>query len=295
MAGVTARDIEFAELHDCFTIAEIIATEDLGFVPRGHGGPYVLEGRTCLNGERPVNASGGLSPRAIRWARPASGQICDVVTQIRGEAGELQVAAAFAWAGGEPGRLGRDGRGDDPGGRMKTGTVYTETVVHVAPEQFPADAPYQLAIVTLRKAAAGARCGSRVTRGADRRCGRVRGRTQRHPVLSKTALKIFLYLHRQAARRARQCHGGGVHQALHPLRHLRDARDSSRPFRPVGRNILQLSKSCSIRRAAPWIRAVNGAVRPRSGVYHRRSGRLAGGVEASGGSSAALSTAHHAA
>src|SRR5271169_3617292 len=45
MAGVTARDIQFAEVHDCFTIAEIIATEDLGFVAKGQGGPYALEGR----------------------------------------------------------------------------------------------------------------------------------------------------------------------------------------------------------------------------------------------------------
>ena len=42
------QDIEFAEVHDCFTIAEIIATEDLGFVKKGEGGPYALEGRTGL-------------------------------------------------------------------------------------------------------------------------------------------------------------------------------------------------------------------------------------------------------
>src|SRR5208282_1235423 len=52
MAGVKAADIQFAEVHDCFTIAEIIAIEDLGFVPKGEGGPYTLEGRTCLRGER---------------------------------------------------------------------------------------------------------------------------------------------------------------------------------------------------------------------------------------------------
>src|ERR1700680_2391889 len=52
MAGVTPKDIQFAELHDCFTIAEILATEDLGFVKKGEGGPYALAGRTCLRGER---------------------------------------------------------------------------------------------------------------------------------------------------------------------------------------------------------------------------------------------------
>ncbi|HEX5431538.1 MAG TPA: beta-ketoacyl synthase N-terminal-like domain-containing protein, partial [Bryobacteraceae bacterium] len=51
MAGVSAQDIEFAELHDCFTIAEIVATEDLGWVKPGEGGPYALSGRTCLHGE----------------------------------------------------------------------------------------------------------------------------------------------------------------------------------------------------------------------------------------------------
>jgi acetyl-CoA C-acetyltransferase len=92
MAGITAGDIEFAELHDCFTIAEIIATEDLGFTPKGHGGPYVLEGRTCLKGERPVNPSGGLKSKGHPVGATGAGQICDVVSQIRGEAGEVQVA-----------------------------------------------------------------------------------------------------------------------------------------------------------------------------------------------------------
>jgi acetyl-CoA C-acetyltransferase len=92
MAGVTARDIQFAELHDCFTIAEIIAMEDLGFVPPGEGGPYALAGRTCLNGELPVNASGGLKAKGHPVGATGAGQICDIVTQIRGEAGELQLA-----------------------------------------------------------------------------------------------------------------------------------------------------------------------------------------------------------
>jgi acetyl-CoA C-acetyltransferase len=92
MAGVTAADIQFAELHDCFTIAEIIATEDLGFVKKGEGGPYALEGRTCVGGERPVNASGGLKAKGHPVGATGVGQVCDVVMQIRGEAGELQVA-----------------------------------------------------------------------------------------------------------------------------------------------------------------------------------------------------------
>src|SRR5579859_8084063 len=54
MAGVKPLDIQFAEVHDCFTIAEIVAIEDLGFVAKGEGGPYTLAGGTCIQGERPV-------------------------------------------------------------------------------------------------------------------------------------------------------------------------------------------------------------------------------------------------
>jgi acetyl-CoA C-acetyltransferase len=92
MAGVTPRDIEFAELHDCFTIAEIMATEDLGWVEKGQGGPYALEGRTCLHGERPVNPSGGLKAKGHPVGATGVGQICDVAIEIRGQAGALQVA-----------------------------------------------------------------------------------------------------------------------------------------------------------------------------------------------------------
>ncbi len=91
MAGVTAGDIQFAEVHDCFTIAEILAYEDLGFVSKGEGGPYAQSGATCLRGERPVNASGGLKAKGHPVGATGVAQICDVALQIRGEAGELQV------------------------------------------------------------------------------------------------------------------------------------------------------------------------------------------------------------
>ena len=91
MAGLAARDIQFAELHDCFTIAEIVATEDLGFVEKGQGGPFALAGKTCLKGEIPVNASGGLKSKGHPVGATGVGQICDIVMQIRGEAGDLQV------------------------------------------------------------------------------------------------------------------------------------------------------------------------------------------------------------
>ncbi|MGH9663903.1 MAG: thiolase C-terminal domain-containing protein, partial [Bryobacteraceae bacterium] len=91
MAGVGPADIQFAEVHDCFTIAEIIATEDLGFVKKGEGGPYVLAGRTCLAGERPVNASGGLKAKGHPVGATGVAQVFDVSQQIRGEAGERQL------------------------------------------------------------------------------------------------------------------------------------------------------------------------------------------------------------
>ncbi|MGI8744524.1 MAG: thiolase domain-containing protein [Bryobacteraceae bacterium] len=91
-AGLKAGDIQFAEVHDCFTIAEILAIEDLGFVKKGEGGPYSLAGQTCIHGERPVNASGGLKSKGHPVGATGVGQICDVAQQIRGEAGERQIA-----------------------------------------------------------------------------------------------------------------------------------------------------------------------------------------------------------
>jgi acetyl-CoA C-acetyltransferase len=91
MAGIGPAQVEFAELHDCFTIAEIIATEDLGFVGRGQGGPYAACGCTALAGERPVNASGGLKSKGHPVGATGVGQIYDLVQQIRGEAGPRQV------------------------------------------------------------------------------------------------------------------------------------------------------------------------------------------------------------
>jgi len=91
-SGIEAGDIEFGELHDCFTIAEIIALEDLGFVPRGQGGPCSAAGYTARDGAKPMNASGGLKSKGHPVGATGAAQICDVVQQIRGEAGERQLA-----------------------------------------------------------------------------------------------------------------------------------------------------------------------------------------------------------
>ena len=93
-AGVRPKDIDVAEIHDCFTIAEIIALEDLGFVGRGRGGPATLEGYTALDGEKPVNTSGGLKSKGHPVGATGVAQICEVVEQIRGECGERQVKHA---------------------------------------------------------------------------------------------------------------------------------------------------------------------------------------------------------
>jgi acetyl-CoA C-acetyltransferase len=91
MAGVGPADIQLAELHDCFTIAEIIAIEDLGFAPRGEGGPFTLEGHTARTGDKPINTSGGLKSKGHPVGATGVAQICDLVLQMRCEAGERQV------------------------------------------------------------------------------------------------------------------------------------------------------------------------------------------------------------
>jgi len=92
MAGVGPADIQFAELHDCFTIAEIVALEDLGFAARGEGGRYTSQGCTLPGGARPVNTSGGLKAKGHPVGATGVAQICDVALQIRGEAGDMQLA-----------------------------------------------------------------------------------------------------------------------------------------------------------------------------------------------------------
>ncbi|MGH9659726.1 MAG: thiolase domain-containing protein, partial [Bryobacteraceae bacterium] len=91
-AGLEPKDVDFAEVHDCFTIAEIIALEDLGFVARGEGGPYSAAGCTSRTGARPVNPSGGLKSKGHPVGATGVAQICEVVEQIRGQAGARQLA-----------------------------------------------------------------------------------------------------------------------------------------------------------------------------------------------------------
>ena len=94
MAGVTPKDIDFAEVHDCFTIAEIIDTEDLGFFEKGQGVQAVREGQTKRNGQIPINPSGGLKSKGHPIGATGVGQIVEVYDQLTGKAGERTVKDA---------------------------------------------------------------------------------------------------------------------------------------------------------------------------------------------------------
>jgi acetyl-CoA C-acetyltransferase len=93
-AGVSPTDIDVVELHDCFTIAEIVATEGLGLFEPGTGGIAAEKGWTSLGGKIPVNTSGGLKAKGHPIGATGAAQIAEVVTQLRGEAGPRQVDGA---------------------------------------------------------------------------------------------------------------------------------------------------------------------------------------------------------
>ncbi len=94
MAGVKREDINVLECHDCFTITEIINIEDLGFVEKGKGGPFTMDGHTRLGGKIPVNTSGGLKAKGHPIGATGVGQVVEMTFQLREEAGERQVANA---------------------------------------------------------------------------------------------------------------------------------------------------------------------------------------------------------
>ena len=94
MASIEPKDVDLAEVHDCFTIAEICAIEDLGFVPKGKGGPATEEGMTALDGKIPVNPSGGLKACGHPVGATGIKQAVEIVLQLRGEAGKRQVGGA---------------------------------------------------------------------------------------------------------------------------------------------------------------------------------------------------------
>jgi acetyl-CoA C-acetyltransferase len=94
MAGVKPEDIDLVEVHDCFSIAEIIAIEALGFAEKGKGGKVTEAGDTAIGGRIPVNTSGGLKSKGHPVGATGVAQIVEVVEQLRGESGERQVKGA---------------------------------------------------------------------------------------------------------------------------------------------------------------------------------------------------------
>lgn len=94
MAEKTPEDIDLAEVHDCFTIAEICVIEALGFVEKGKGGKATEDGLTALDGKIPVNTSGGLKSKGHPVGATGVAQVCEIVKQLRGEAEGRQVKNA---------------------------------------------------------------------------------------------------------------------------------------------------------------------------------------------------------
>ncbi|MBX8631376.1 MAG: thiolase domain-containing protein [Thermoplasmata archaeon] len=93
-AGIRPKDIDVAEVHDSFTIAEILNIEDLGFFEKGKGGAATLEGMTEINGVVSVNTSGGLKSRGDPMGATGIAQAVEVVRQLRGKAEKRQVSDA---------------------------------------------------------------------------------------------------------------------------------------------------------------------------------------------------------
>ena len=94
MAGVGPANIDVATVHDCFTIAEIIAYEDLGFCEKGEGGKLIQAKETYVGGRIPVNVDGGLKSKGHPIGATGVSMAIEITKQLRGEADERQVKNA---------------------------------------------------------------------------------------------------------------------------------------------------------------------------------------------------------
>jgi acetyl-CoA C-acetyltransferase len=94
MAGLEPKDVDVAEVHDCFTIAEILAYEDLGFCDSGKGGNMIQDGETEIGGKIPVNTSGGLKSKGHPVGATGTAQAYEIYLQLTGEAQKRQVDGA---------------------------------------------------------------------------------------------------------------------------------------------------------------------------------------------------------
>ena len=93
-AGGTAADVKVADVHDCFTIAEIMAYEDLGFCERGKGGQFIADKESYIGGAHPVNVDGGLKAKGHPIGATGVSMTVEIVKQLRGAAGKRQVPDA---------------------------------------------------------------------------------------------------------------------------------------------------------------------------------------------------------
>ncbi len=93
-ADLSPKEIDFAEIHDAFTIVELISYEDLGFCKKGKGQNMIRDGKTKLDGEIPVNASGGLKAKGHPISATGISQIVELTQQLRHESGDRQVTNA---------------------------------------------------------------------------------------------------------------------------------------------------------------------------------------------------------
>ena len=91
MAGITPQDVDVAEVHDCFTIAELMAYENLGFAKPGEGKDLIQGRETYREGSIPVNVDGGLLSKGHPIGATGGSQIRTIVLQLRDESGEIQV------------------------------------------------------------------------------------------------------------------------------------------------------------------------------------------------------------
>ena len=92
MAGIEPKDISLACVHDCFTSAEMLATEDLGFFNPGEGGKAASEGRTSISGDKPINTDGGLKAKGHPVGATGTAMVVEMFKQLRGQASERQIA-----------------------------------------------------------------------------------------------------------------------------------------------------------------------------------------------------------
>jgi acetyl-CoA C-acetyltransferase len=91
MAGITPKQVNVAEVHDCFTIAEMMAYEGLGFAKPGQGKDLIKSKETYKEGSIPVNVDGGLLSKGHPIGATGGSQVRTIVLQLRGEAGNMQV------------------------------------------------------------------------------------------------------------------------------------------------------------------------------------------------------------